>query len=56
MIIGQISSGIEIDTDRQAESVNLVSGIVDLVPHIVAPLLQLVHEASNLQRMLSNHR
>ena len=46
---------MEIDTDRQAESVNLVSGIVDLVPHIVAPLLQLVHEAPNLSRMVSGH-
>ena len=39
-------------TDRHAESVNLVSGIVDLVSHVVAPLLQLVHEATNLWRKL----
>ena len=35
-------------TDRHAESVNLVSGIVNLVSHIVASLLQLVHKAPNL--------
>ena len=35
-------------TDRHAESVNLVSSIVNLVSHIVASLLQLVHKAPNL--------
>ena len=39
-------------TDRHAESVNLVSGIVDLVSNVVAPLLQLVHEAPNLAETL----
>ena len=38
-------------TDRQAESVNLVSGIVDLISHIVTSLLQLVHQARNLSRI-----
>ena len=39
----------ERETNHHAESVDLVACIVDLVPHIIAPLLQLVHKASNLQ-------
>ena len=42
----------ERETNHHAESVDLVACIVDLVPHVIAPLLQLVHKASNLQNTM----